>query len=189
MGPDLILRFLHAVDDELAMLVKDGRRLDLYLIGRSALILRSGLNLATRDVDMVGRMGDRELEEQALELFGKGSLGARTHGLYLEEVPQGLPPIPGGYKNRARELPGNWRVLRPREPEAHDLAVTKLKRFHAADQEDLKILCDRGDLTAGGLERALASAFMWEADDDPGHEAAKANLGVVLAYLDTGAGL
>ena len=191
MSQSPVLQFLHAVDDELATVVTDGRRLDLYLIGRAALIVRYGLNLATKDVDMVGRLGDRELEELALEMFGKGTRNALRLGLYLEEVPAGQPPVPGTYGRRAQDLPGQWRVLRPRQPDPHDLAVTKLKRFHAGDQQDLKIMCDSGDLTPDGLEAALDSAFRWAADEeeDPGHRRARSSLRVVTRYLETGTGL
>jgi Nucleotidyltransferase of unknown function (DUF6036) len=54
-----IVRFLHAIDEELALRASDGEALDLFLIGRSALILRYGLSLATKDVDLVTRGGVR----------------------------------------------------------------------------------------------------------------------------------
>src|SRR3989337_1860095 len=109
MTNETILNFLRAVDAELDRIVTDGRRLDFYLIGRSALILRYGLNLATKDVDMVGHMADRELEEKVLELFGKGSSNATKLGLYLEEVPRGMPPLPAGYGKRSSDIPGEDR--------------------------------------------------------------------------------
>jgi hypothetical protein len=151
-GRDEILGFLEAIDAELVKHAKEGERLDLYLIGRSALILRYGLNLATKDVDIVHFHGS-ELELRAVELFGKGTRNAERLGFYLEPVPQGLPPIPRGYCPRSEDLPGPWRVLRPRQPEPHDLAVTKLKRFHAKDRGDLRILCDSGQLNAERLRR------------------------------------
>ncbi len=88
-----------------------GRGSTFYLIGRSALILRYGLDLATRDVDIVHVHGSA-LEGRALDLFGKGTRNAERLGFFLEPVPQGLPPIPGGYFHRAVDLPGSWRVLR-----------------------------------------------------------------------------
>jgi hypothetical protein len=191
MTESQIVQFLHAVDDELASVVADSRRLDLYLIGRAAMIVRYGLNLATKDVDMVGRLGDRELEEIALDAFGKGTDNAQRLGLYLEEVPQGHPPIPGTYNRRAQPLPGDWQVLRPWQPDVHDLAATKLKRFHAGDRQDLKIMCDSGDLTPEDLEQAVDSAFRWAADEDedPDHRRARTNLRIVIGYLKSGTGL
>ncbi len=154
MGRDEILAFLEAIDAELVTHAGEGERLDFYLIGRSALILRYGLNIGTKDVDIVHFHGS-QLELKAVELFGKGTRNAERFGFYLEPVPQGLPPIPGGYRPRSEEIPGRWRVLRPRQPEPHDLAVTKLKRFHAKDREDLQILCDAGTMgTARPAPRA-----------------------------------
>jgi len=181
-----IVQFLEAVDVELEKHAREGERLDLYLLGRAALIVRYGLNLATKDVDMVMRTETPELEAKAFELFGKGTPNAMRWGLYLEGVPPGLPPVPGSYRRLSVELPGNWKVLRPRQLDAHDLAVTKLKRFHAGDREDLRILCDAGDLTREGLERALNSAYPFGMDEeeDPECKRMNENCRKVIDYLE-----
>ncbi len=72
---DEIVQFLQAIDAELALHITHGERLDLYLIGRSAPILRYGLDLATRDIDIVHVHGSA-LEGRALEQFGKGTRNA-----------------------------------------------------------------------------------------------------------------
>jgi len=72
MGRDEIIDFLEAIDEELVKHAEEGETLDLYLIGRSVLILRYGLNLATNDVDIVHFDGS-ELETKAVTLFGKGT--------------------------------------------------------------------------------------------------------------------
>lgn len=183
MGPDQILRFLETVDAALVEHAKEGERLDPHLIGRSALILRYGLNIGTRDVDVV-HINGRRLELKAVELFREGTANAERFGFYLELVPQGLPPIPGAYFSRSEPIPGRWRVLRPMQPDPHDLAVTKLKRFHAKDREDLQILCDSGDLDASRLRSGLESAFAWAEKNDPDHETAARNLARVIEYLE-----
>jgi Nucleotidyltransferase of unknown function (DUF6036) len=78
-----ILDFLRAIDSEMAKHAKGGERLVLHLIGRSALILRYGLDLGTKDVDIVHFHGD-ELENKAVESFGKGTPNAERLGFYLE---------------------------------------------------------------------------------------------------------
>lgn len=183
MGRDEIIRFLEAVDAELVDRVEEGERLDLYLIGRAAVILRYGLNVGTKDVDIVHFHGSR-LELAAVELFGRGTANAGRLGFYLEPVPQGLPPIPGTYLSRSEPIPGRWRVLRPMRPDPHDLAVTKLKRFHAKDREDLQVICDSGDLDADRLKRGLESAFAWSDKDDPERDIAARNLARVVEYLE-----
>ena len=183
MGRDEILGFLEAIDVELVNHAGEGETIDLYLIGRSALILRYGLNLSTKDVDIVHFEGV-ELERIAIEHFGKGTANAERLGFYLKPVPQGLPPIPGGYCRRSEDIPGRWRVLRPKQPEPHDLAVTKLKRFHAKDRQDIQILCDSGQLDVERLKEVLDSAFMWADKDDPERDVAAGNLMRVIDYLE-----
>lgn len=185
MEKSQIVQFLEALDTELALHTREGEHLDLYLIGRSALIVRYGLNLATKDVDIVTRTQTPDLEAKALELFGRGTPHALRWGLYLEGVPPGIPPVPGSYHRRSVALPGDWKVLRPYQPEPHDLAVTKLKRFHAGDREDLRILCDSGELTREGLEKSLDSAYPFGMDEaeNPACTRVKENFRKVLAYL------
>jgi hypothetical protein len=148
--------------------------------------VRYGLSLATRDVDVLTRADATALETRMFALFGKGTPHAQRWGLYLEAVPGGLPPVPGRYRKRSVELPGPWSILRPKQPEPHDLAVTKLKRFHAGDREDLRILCDAGDLTPQALDEALASAYPFGMDEeeDPACKRVRENLGTVIAYLE-----
>jgi hypothetical protein len=64
--------------------------------------------------------------------------------------------------------------------------VTKLKRFHAGDREDLRILCESGDLTPKGLEQALDSAYPFGLDEeeDPKHKRVKENFRKVIDYLE-----
>jgi hypothetical protein len=181
-----IVAFLRAIDAELAKDAAEGERLDMYLLGRSALILRYGLSLATKDVDLVTRGDTQKLLERAFELFGKGTPNAQKWGLYLESVPEGFPPVPGSYRRLSVELEGAWKVLRPRQLDPHDLAATKLRRFHAGDREDLRILCDSGDLTRAGLERALDSAYPFGMDEeeDPDHKRVKDNFKKLIDYLE-----
>jgi hypothetical protein len=184
-----IQRFLKALDEALVPHAAEGERLDVYPIGRSALNQHHGLMPAgggTKDFDIVKISHPLPpLAEKGLELFGKGTAGARECGLYLETVQDGLPPLPAGFRQRCREVDGGWRVLRLWCLEIHDLAATKLKCFRPQDREDLQFLCDRGHLRADQLKGALERAFCWslEKDGDPDRERAFANLERVVRYL------
>jgi hypothetical protein len=178
-----VLGFLEQLDQELANHASPGERVDLYLLGRCALILRQQMAIATKDIDIV--LTQARLEEKAYELFKQGSSNAQRLGLYLDRVPEGLPPLPGGYRKRSEELPGNWRVIRPRLLDNHDLAASKLRSFRATDRQDVQTLCDLGLLDPVTLRDRLESAFRWslDKDGDEHRDRAFANLGLVLRYM------
>lgn len=167
-----IRSFLDRLDEALAALAKAGERFDMYHLGRSALVLHYGFQLSTDDVDIVG-LHESELEERAIELFGKESTLAKNLQLYLELVPPAFPPLPRWFRKRADEVPGGWKVIRLWKLEVHDFAVTKLKSFRPKDRQDLQNLCDRGLLNAARLRDSLEAAFscrspkLEDAEDDP----------------------
>jgi hypothetical protein len=181
---DEIARFLTAIDDALAE-AAGGRTLDLYHIGRSALVWQYGSAVTTSDVDVLQPRGESDLIALALTLFGKGTEGTTRYGLYLEVVPEGLPPVPAGYNKRARRVDGPWRVLRVFHLDPHDLAATKMRRFATKDREDIRQLCDLGLIDEAQLESTLEKAFWYvhEKDGDEFRDGAFRNLRVVQKYL------
>jgi len=189
---ELLEHFLKALDAALLASASATARLDLYAIGRSALILHHGLNLppgGTKDLDVIQTQHPPSaLLATALDLFGKGTANAGKYGVYLEPVPLGLPPVPGWFDRRCTETRGDWRVLRLWQLEVHDLAATKLKSFRPQDRLDLQFLCDRGTLRAEALQESLNHAFIWSTpkDGDPDYDRAFANLERVIRYLEGG---
>ncbi len=184
-----ILKFLEAIDAALVSRAPEGQRLDLYVIGKAAVILFYGgeqTGAMTSDVDVV-QIGypPATLLSIALELFGKETAGAREQRLYLESVPHGIPPLAGGFKNRCTRMAGVWKVLTVWQPEANDLAASKLKRYAAKDRDDLRHLCDKGFLDEEKLRTSLNGAFLWETEEigDPARDRAFTNLEKVIAYL------
>ena len=160
--------------------------LDIYHIGRSALVWEYDYIVTTADFDILKPRGGEELLDLALSLFGRGTEGAKLLGLYLEVVPEGLPPAPVGYEKRAKRIEGPWAVLRVYHLDPHDLAATKLRRFAAKDREDIRQLCDLGHLEPRRLEEVLEKAFLFvhEKDGDEFRDAAFRNLHVVQQYLN-----
>lgn len=185
---DKILAFLDALDAALVPLAQ-GELLPLYLLGRSSLILRyQPPGTTTRDIDVVRNRRCR-LQEEAKRLFGAGTANASAYGLYLETVAEGLPPVPAGFERRCRpyERPGMpWRVIRVYQMDPNDLAVTKLKRFSTRDRQDLRLLCDRGDLDVQRVKESLELAWCWhmEKDGNPQRDRAFANFQALRAYLE-----
>jgi hypothetical protein len=186
---DRILKLLDAIDSALVPHAAE-EPLNLYVIGKAAVILFYGGDRAgamTSDVDVVQLCyPPPPLLWAALDRFGKGTPGAKEHDLYLESVPDGIPPLAAGFKKRFTRMAGSWRVLTVWQPEANDLAASKLKRYASKDREDLRHLCDNGFLEPGKLRRSLDGAFMWETEEtgDPDRERAFANLEKVIAYLE-----
>lgn len=183
MAAEEVLAFLGAVDAELAGHAGPGETLDLPLLGRSALILAYGLRLMTKDVDVV-ETARSPLLEIAAQVFRKGGPEHRGRGFYLEFVSSGFPPLPAGFQKRCVDMPGPWRVIRPKLPEIHDLIVSKLRRFHAGDREDIQILCDTGAVDEVTLRERFDLAYMFEDGDDPKVVAAQAHLEEVVEYLN-----
>ncbi len=184
-----IQRFLQALDEALVAYAEAGERLDVYPIGRAALILHYGLSFqggATKDFDVIqiGHPPTR-LARKASELFGPGTPNARSLGLYLEWVQDGLPPLAPNFERRANEMIGEWQVLRLWQLDIHDLVVTKLKSFRPQDRVDLQFLCDQGSLQVDRLRELLESAFRWTTpkDGDPDRDRAFDNLERVCLYL------
>jgi hypothetical protein len=162
---EMIRRFLNALDETLVPFAAPGEVLDLYHLGRSVLIYHLGIPLSTRDFDIV-LAHDHALQAKALELFGKGTGAASEFGLYLEAVPDGLPPLAGGFKKRCEAVAGGWKVLRLWRMDWHDFAASKMRRFSASDRADLTILCDRRMLDRTRLRETLEKAFIWTHEKD-----------------------
>jgi hypothetical protein len=185
-----ILKFLAALDAVLASQTPEGQRLDLYVIGKAAVILFYGGEQAgamTSDVDVVQISHPPvPLLSIALERFGEGTPAAREHDLYLQSVPDGIPPLAASFRKRCTPMAGDWKVLVVWQPDANDLAASKLKRYASKDRDDLRHLCDNGLLRAEKLRQSLEGAFLWEPEDsgDPDRERAFANLNKVIAYLE-----
>jgi Nucleotidyltransferase of unknown function (DUF6036) len=164
--------FLDRLDEGLLPFAKEEERFEMFLPGRAALVLHYQFTHSTKDIDIVW-MRESELESKAIELLGKGTELAKTLGLFLDPVPQGLPPLPHGFRKRCELFPGNWKVLKLWILEVHDLAVTKLKSFRPRDREDLQNLCNKGLLNAAKLHESLQAAFPFrspkaeDAEDDP----------------------
>ena len=184
---DRIVRFLNDLDTALIP-IADGRQLPLYHVGRSALVWKYDFKSATEDVDVILPGHNDPLLKHAISHFGKSTPKAAEHGLYLDQVPEGLPPVPGGFDKRAVEVEERWTVIRLFHLEPNDLAATKLKGFRAKDREDIRMMCDFELLDPDLLQLRLESAFRYtmEKDGDRDRDSAFAHLAVVQKYLREG---
>jgi hypothetical protein len=102
-----IQHFLAALDAALVPHAAQGERLELYHIGRSAVMLHFDLKPAsggTRDFDVV-QIGHppSPLTQQALMLFGKGTDGASRLGLFWTWSSTAFRPSLWGSRSVARK--------------------------------------------------------------------------------------
>jgi hypothetical protein len=183
VSTETLMGFLNAIDAELVKHATADETLELHLIGRSAMILGFGLQLMTKDVDVV-EVRPSHLLTVASEVFKKGAPGNAGYGFYLETVSSGFPPLPIGFEKRCIDIVGPWQVIRPKRPEGHDLVVTKLKRFHQGDREDVRILCDTGEIEVQLLRSRFEMAHVFSDLDDPKVVKALMNLESVVEYLN-----
>ena len=95
-----------------------------------------------------------------------------------------IPPLANSFKKRCTQIAHSWKVLTVWQPDANDLAASKLKRYAAKDTADLQHLCDNRLLQPAKLTESLTGAFLWHTEDDPDRERAFTNLKKVIAYLN-----
>ncbi len=178
-----IVALLTAIDEALAADARGGT-LDMYLIGRAAMVWLYGSIETTTAIDILRPAGNEELVKRAETLFGKGTDEANKHGLYLEMVLPAYTTM-GNYTARAIRIEGPWSVLRVFRLDPHDLIISKLRRFSPKDRQDIRELCDRKQIDPDKLERILGEAiqFYCEKDGDEYNDRPFANLRVVQKYL------
>ena len=181
---DRILALLNAIDDAVAT-ARPGASLEVYHIGRSAMVWEYDSIATTSDIDILSPNGATELVELALLLFGRDTENAKEYGLYLEVVDDALPPMPSGYEKRAHRVDRVWKVLNVFHLDPHDLAASKLRRFATKDREDIRQLCDMGHLDPDRLAEILEKAFAFNLpkDGDEYRDATFSNLQIVQKYL------
>ncbi len=176
--------FLLDLDQALAAQAP-GQRLAIYHLGRSALVWEYDYSATTQDLDIVCPDGPEALIALALQLFGKDTRKAQEHRLYLEVIPSAFPPLPVGYKGRARMVAGSWSVLSVYRLDPHDLVASKLRRFAAKDREDIRLLCDLVPIDPDRLQFLLEEAFPFnmEKDGDEYRDRTFRHLRIVQQYL------
>lgn len=120
------------------------RKINLRLIGASALMLQARYERGTKDSDIL-ETADLDVETKArlLELAGPGTDLSKKHGLYIEFVESGLPLLPQVpiWLDLA-ELNGQLAHFRIEVLTVVDVVVTKLKRLHGNDLRDIEAMID-----------------------------------------------
>lgn len=124
--------FLHEVDNHLP------GPTEIHCFGGFVIAEYYNLTRPTADVDIIDARGSADL--RALQqLGGKGSALARRYRVYLDIVT--VATVPEDYAERLIDMsPDEFKKLRLKVFERHDLALAKLGRNADHDREDVKCL-------------------------------------------------
>lgn len=155
----LIHDFFKDLDRSWALIAAE--KIRLPIIGATALLLQTDYKRRTKDGDVLETAAiDDGLQSRLLSLAGKDSRLHKRNGIYLEVVSSGLPILP----QRPQWIPiiGLTSLLTHFQIEAlHvvDVVISKLKRFHANDQQDIEAMIDRSLVPHDQLVTRFRSAI------------------------------
>ena len=116
---------------------------ELHCLGGFVIVESYDFTRVTADLDVVDVRGiDRE---KLADLAGRGSELHRRHKIHLDIVT--VASVPENYEERLRDLlPGEFKNLRLKAFEPHDLVLSKLARNLDRDREDVKRLAAKPSL-------------------------------------------
>lgn len=123
--------FLHTLDGQLSQPTA------LHCLGGFVIAEHYGLTRSTADIDIFESRGTDA--GTIARLAGKGSPLHQRYRVYVDVV--GVATVPQGYENRLETVAGEeFRRLRIRAFERHDLVLAKLERNSDRDREDVEAL-------------------------------------------------
>jgi len=150
--------FLVAIDQ--AWTGGPGPKIRLRVLGSAALMLQADYVRGTKDSDVLETADlTPEIKTQLLALAGKETALATTHHMYLDIVPRGLPFLP--MVPAWHPLAALSQKLTHFEVEVLgvvDTVTSKLKRFSANDQADIKAMVERDLVEHSVLVERFVSA-------------------------------
>lgn len=135
-------------------------KIELRVLGSAALMLQTDYVRGTNDGDVLETASlTGEIKGLLLALAGKGTRIHERHGIYLDVVAGGLPflPHPSQWHSLA-EMNASLRTFKVSVLDVVDVVVSKLKRFHANDQSDVKAMIDRELVTHDRLVARFRTA-------------------------------
>lgn len=132
----------------------------LRIIGCSALVLQTGYERGTKDSDVLETNSlTSDVRDRLLELAGHSTPLHIRHKIYIDVVPRGLPFLPQApLCHPLVELNGELSRLEIEVLDVVDVVVSKLKRFHANDVDDIRAMIDRDLVDHSRLIKRFHSA-------------------------------
>ena len=146
--------FLHDIDAQLA------GPTEIHCFGGFVVAEYYGLARPTADVDIIRVRGASDVAD-VQRIGGKGSPLAKKHRVYLDIVT--VADVPERYEERLLDVyAGEFRNLRVRVFERHDLALAKLGRNQDYDREDVRRLAQGPGLDVAILEQRYRDELRWQ---------------------------
>jgi hypothetical protein len=119
-----------------------------------------GLARPTADVDVIQVRGASNAAD-VRRIGGKGSALAKKHRVYIDIVT--VAGVPERYEERLIDVyAGEFRNLRVRVFERHDLALAKLGRNQDYDREDVRRLAQGPGLDVTILQQRYRDELRWQ---------------------------
>jgi len=136
---------------------------ELHCLGGFVLAERHGLLRPTADVDIVDARGTTNLRTLQ-KIGGKGSALARRHHVFLDIVT--VAAVPEDYERRLADIPfSEFKHLRLRAFEHHDLVLAKLARNADHDRDDVKHLAVGAGLDCNLLRERYRTELRFQFGD------------------------
>ena len=146
--------FLHDIDTQLP------GPTEIHCLGGFVVAEYYGLARPTADVDIIQVRGASDVAD-VQRIGGKGTALAKKHRVYLDIVTVG--DVPERYEERLIDVyAGEFRSLRIRVFEKHDLALAKLGRNQDYDREDVRRLAQGPGLDVEALGQRYRDELRWQ---------------------------
>lgn len=146
--------FLHDIDAQLA------GPTEFHCLGGFVVAEYYGLARPTSDVDIIQVRGASSVAD-VQRIGGKGSTLAKKHRVYIDIVT--VADVPERYEERLSDVyPAEFRNLKVRVFERHDLALAKLGRNQDYDREDVRRLAQGPGLEVAILEQRYRDELRWQ---------------------------
>src|SRR5918996_2415207 len=153
--------FLHDIDAQLA------GPTEIHCLGGFVVAEYYGLARPTSDVDIIQVRGAAKVAD-VQRIGGKGSALAKKHRVYIDIVT--VADVPERYEERLNDVyVEEFRNLRIRAFEKHDLALAKLVRNQDYDREDVRRLAQGPGLDVAILEQRYRDELRSQAGN-PGRQ-------------------
>jgi hypothetical protein len=135
-------------------------KIGLRLIGSAALMLQTKYERGTKDSDVLETTSlTDEIKTRLLAVAGKDSRLFDRHRLYLEIVASGIPFLPQGpVWHPLAALNADLEHFRIEALDVVDVVVSKFKRAHTVDMDDVAAMVDVGVVPHARLIKRFRSA-------------------------------